>query len=45
MRLEEQQQLINKFYNKLFYGQESVPTEHRERINKTFNELSQMSKN
>lgn len=43
--LEEQQQIISKFYNKLFYGQENVPKEHIERINKTFKELSQMNKN
>jgi hypothetical protein len=45
MTLEQQQENINRFYNKLFYGQEHIPIEYKESINRTFKELSQLNEN
>ena len=39
MKLEEQQEILRKFYNELFYGQEELDPEYVRIINENFWDL------
>lgn len=39
MKFEEQQEILRKFYNELFYGQEEIPEEFQRVINENFWDL------